>query len=76
MRKLALVPSVTAWVNGCRVTAGAEVTIRIAELLTLVPAGFKTTIRKDEPLSVEVTGGVVYDKLFAPGISTPFFCHW
>ena len=81
---VAACPAVTALLDGCVEIAGAtEVvvdvddlfTVRVAELLVVLPTELLTLTVKSEPLSVRVSAGVVYEADVAPLIGTVFFIH-
>jgi len=51
-------------------------TVSMAGLLSRLPAELLTVTEKIDPSSKAWVGGVTYDAEVAPGIITPFFCHW
>ena len=52
------------------------VTVRAAERLVALPVVFVATERKVSPLFASAGFVSVYDAEFAPGMLTPFRCHW
>ena len=52
-------PTVTAWLTGCVVIAGAALTVSVAALLVTLPKLFVTVTVNCEPLSVLAVAGVV-----------------
>ena len=59
---VAVCPAVTVWFAGCVVmlgATGAADTVRVAELLVMLPAALVTITRNVAPLSAEAVAGVV-----------------
>jgi hypothetical protein len=52
------------------------VTVSVALELVAEPQPLLTTAWNVAPLSARAVGGVVYQSEVAPGMFSPFFCHW
>ena len=79
MVNVAVSGSVTVMLDGCVVIVGgtgAAATVSVAGLLVTLPAVFVALHVNWAPVSASVVGGVAYEALVAPAMSTPSLCHW